>query len=294
MKAVPPLYWLARRAYRPARRILIMRRQVTVAKRYEPRGRPIVAIRHVLTNRETENFTYEISNVDELTEFLAEALEQPIGDIAGLVHELQTDTELTQALSEKLAKRVDRNNRAPYGRRIGWYVTTRVAKPKLVVETGTHDGLGSSVILRALERNVVEGSPGRLISIDVDQGSGWLVPDFLRASYEQRFEDSLGALRAIEDSIDLAVLDSLHSYDHEREELETIAQRSRSSTIAISDNPGSLAFADFCRDRGFRDLEFRERPVRHVHPGAGLALARFEPWRADNASRPASGIRGMS
>jgi predicted O-methyltransferase YrrM len=268
VKAVPPLHRLARR-------VVIVRRQVPLVKRYEVRGRPLLAIRHVLTNRETENFTYEISNVAELTAFLAEALEQPEASVAHLVHELQTDTELEQALREKLKKRVDRNNTAPYGRRIGWYVTTRIAKPKLVVETGTHDGLGSSVILRALELNSREGSPGRLISIDVDQSSGWLVPDFLRAGYEQRFEDSLAALRAIEDSIDLAVLDSLHSYDHEREELDTIALRSHSSTILISDNPGSQAFADFCRERGFRDLEFRERPVRHIHPGAGLALARF-------------------
>jgi predicted O-methyltransferase YrrM len=275
VKAVPLLYWLARR-------LVIVRQQMLVVKRYEPREQPLAAIRHVLTNRETENFTYEISNVDELTEFLAEALEQSRETIAELVQELQTDSELEQALGEKLAKRVDRNNRAPYGRRIGWYVTTRVAKPKLVVETGTNDGLGSSVILRALERNGAEGSSGRLISIDVDQRSGWLVPHFLRAGFEQRLEDSLGALRAIEDSIDLAVLDSLHSYDHEREELEIFAQRSRSSTIAISDNPGSHAFADFCRDHGFRHLEFRERPVRHIHPGAGLALAQFEPCRAGN------------
>lgn len=271
-----------------------MRGQVTVVKRYEAHGRPFVAIRHVLTIRETENFTYELSNVNELTEFLTDALEQSRRTIAELVHELQTDTELEQALREKLAKRVDRNNRAPYGRRIGWYVTTRVTKPKLVVETGTHDGLGASVILRAIERNEAEGSAGRLISIDVDQGSGWLVPDFLRASFEQRFEDSLVALSAIEDSIDLAVLDSLHSYDHEREELETIAQRSRSSTIAISDNPGSNAFADFCREQGFRALEFRERPVRHIHPGAGLALARFEPRRTGDAPRPSSNVRGAS
>lgn len=260
-----------------ARRIVLIREQVSVVKRFHPHERPFAAVRHVLTNRETTNFTYEIANVDELTEFLAEALGQPASSVGEIVQEIQGDVALEKALGEKLAQRVDRNNTAPYGRRIGWYVTTRIAKPALVVETGTHDGLGSSVILRALERNAREGSPGRLISIDIDRAAGWLVPGFLRANYEQSFNDSLAALRTIAEPIDLAVLDSNHSYDHEREELETIVQHARLSTIAISDNPGSRAFADFCRSRGFRDYEFRERPVRHMYPGASLALARFTP-----------------
>jgi len=279
LKSVPPLYRLAKRIQtmpeRIAARTQTMREQVPVVKRYNPRSQPLAAIRFVLTNREPTNFTYEIENLDELTDFLAHALDRPHESVAKLVAEIEGDVELEASLCQKLAKRTDRNRKAPYGRRIGWYVVTRIVKPKLAVETGTHDGLGASVILSALERNAREGAAGRLVSVDIGRNAGWLIPDLLRGSFEQRFEDSIDALRSIDDEIDLAVVDSAHAYEHERPALETIADRAHAWTIVISDNPGSRAFANFCASRGFRDYEFRERPRRHIYPGAGLALARF-------------------
>jgi predicted O-methyltransferase YrrM len=284
--AVPPLE-------RPVRRLALMTAQVPVVKRYGPARRPITAVRHVLTNRELGNFTYEIGNVGELTQLLAAALDEPEESVARLIRELQDDTELESALRGGLAERPDRNDSAPYGRRLGWYVITRVAKPRLVVETGTHDGLGSSVILRALARNALEGRPGRLLTVDIDPGAGWLIPTWLRGNLEQRFEDSLQALSSSE-TIDFAVVDSDHSYEHECEELEIIARRAEAGTVIVSDNPGSRAFADFCKSRGLRNLEFRERPLRHIHPGAGLALTRFVQSTLAEVPPPSSELRSCT
>jgi predicted O-methyltransferase YrrM len=258
------------------RRASTMARQVRNVWRYGAiPSRPLLAARHVLFDREVNNFTYQIENADELAEILAAALHEPSARMRELIRELDGDDQLRHAIEARLRARRDRNRTAPYGRRLGWYATARICKPRLVVETGTHDGLGSAVILRALELNAGEGVEGRLISIDLDPRSGWLVPDELRARYEQRFEDSVDGLASIRETVDLAVLDSAHVYDHELRELELLAERGADRTVVISDNPGSHAFGDFCSRRGLTVSEFWERPRRHIHPGAGLALARL-------------------
>jgi hypothetical protein len=40
------------------------------------------------------------------------------------------------------------------GRRIGWYAFARATKPKLVVETGVHQGIGAVTLIRALEKTL--------------------------------------------------------------------------------------------------------------------------------------------
>jgi hypothetical protein len=64
---------------------------------------------------------------------------------------------------------------------VAWYAVVRALKPQLIVETGIKQGLGSLVLLAALERNAGEGGSGRLISFDIDPFSGWVVPQRLRA-----------------------------------------------------------------------------------------------------------------
>jgi hypothetical protein len=57
-------------------------------------------------------------------------------------------------------------------------------KPRLVVESGVQDGLGSLAILRALARNHEDGHPGRLLSVDILATAGWLVPEIERSAWE--------------------------------------------------------------------------------------------------------------
>jgi len=269
-KAPPP----AKAAYR---RIEMMRRQTDSIRRYDAlRRQPVLALRHLLFNKELSNFTYAIRNVDELVRVLAGGLGLSSDEVAALARELEEDKTLRRAIRTRLRQRPDRNDDAPYGRRIGWYVLARVVRPRLIVETGTHDGLGSAVLARALERNALDGVEGRLISIDVDPNAGWLVPDDLRDRYEQRFDDSIAELERLGSTrIDLAILDSDHSFAHERRELELVASLASEGGIVVSDNPTSGAFADFCAARNVPVYEFWEKPKRHIHPGAGLAFTRL-------------------
>ncbi len=257
------------------------------------RRQPKVAVRHILFDREVTNFTYAIENLDELVDVLARGLNRPEDEIAALAQELEDDDTLRRAVRDQLATRSDRNRDAPYGRRTAWYVLVRTVQPRLVVETGTHDGLGSTVILRALARNALEGIQGRLISIDLDPKTGWLVPEMLKSRYEQRCGDSLAVLETLPaERIDLAVIDSAHVYEYERRELELIAARSSPEAVVVSDNPGSGSFADFCAGRNANLYTFWERPKRHIHPGAGMAFAQLgasgqlKNGEAGPASRP--------
>lgn len=251
-----------------------MCRQIANVRRYSSlRDRPLVSLKHVLFNRELVNFTYEIDNRDELVGLLSGLFAEPLDHIASLVRELDGNETLRHDLRQKLRTRSDRNRDTPFGRRLGWYVAVRLLKPRLTIETGTHDGLGSAVLLQALETNATEGDEGRLISIDIDPATGWLVPDRLRDRFQQLFGDSVSVLKQIAEPIDLAIIDSAHIGEHELAELGLLLRRAEHGTVYISDNPGTQSLSEFAAARGLVYGEFHERSHRHIHPGAGLGIA---------------------
>jgi methyltransferase family protein len=227
-------------------------------------------------NKEADNFTYDIANEDELAGFLAESLGADVADARRYVAELQQDDDLRTRLSRPLRTRRDRSSKIAYGRRLGWYAATRIAKPALVVETGIHDGLGSAVLLRALERNAAEGVEGRLLSFDFREDVGWLLDAELKRRWDPVIGDTKKTLPAAVAGreVGLFVHDSDHAYEHERFEFETIAVVAAPGAVLISDNAhAGNAFRDFCEQRGLEFQLFRERPLRHFYPGAGIGLA---------------------
>src|SRR5438105_2401515 len=90
-------------------------------------------------------------------------------DLLPLIDEIENDGELLSAFEAAVAP-VDAFQTKKFKSvhdlrfiRLLMYVLTRFKRPELVVETGVMHGLGSSFILRALERN----ASGRLVSIDL-------------------------------------------------------------------------------------------------------------------------------
>jgi len=238
--------------------------------------RPLDSLRYVLSDPEISNFTYEIGNYDELHRFLAAALEMPVADAERYSAELRGDRDLAERLSRRLATRRDRKRVPLYGRRVGWYCAARALKPGLAIETGVADGLGSAVLLRALERNRGEGHAGRLVGFDIDPGAGWLLDDELRAHYELVLADSKVALpRVLEGrTLDFFIHDSEHHYEHEMAEYRLAAPHLSARAVIFSDNAHAVpALADFSRTTGRRFAFFRERPVRHFYPGAGIGAS---------------------
>ena len=239
------------------------------------RRSPRSAIRYILFDREFDNFTYDIANVADLAAFLASALG---GDRA--VHrihldELGRDAPLARLLRQRLSGKADRNRVMPFGRRLGWYAVARWLKPRLIVETGVHDGLGSIALLRALERNEQDGSPGELLSFEVDPSAGWLIPEALRSRHTIVVGNSLEQIpAAVSDrGVTLFIHDSDHRREHEAAEFELIAPYLVPGAAVISDNSHSTtALAEFSQRHGLRYSFWREVPVRHFYPGAGIGL----------------------
>lgn len=255
--------------------------------------RPLATARFLLLDRETTNFTYDISNEHELLEFIADALGRPLANVQTYARELHGDDQLRGWLRAAIRKRRDRNVEPRYGRRLGWYCLTRLTRPRLVIETGTHDGLGSCLFARALQRNHDEGHAGQLLSFDIDPGTGWLLPQpllpFVRLVRGDIRQTLLAQLReAGPQSVDLFLHDSDHRYEHEVFEIEATQPFLSPTGILLSDNAhDTSALRDFSRRHGFSFGFWREQPRNHPYPGAGLGLAR--PGKATNHPNRAGG-----
>ena len=255
---------------RAARRALNLWRYRQAAAR-----KPLPALRYLIRGRELTNFTYDISNTGELALVVGAALALPAPDVEQFIRELEGDEDFIDGLRARLRQHGGREDEPRFGRRLGWYCVVRATRPSVVVETGSHDGLGTALLARALSRNAESGAPGVVMSFDVDPASGWLVDQSLQPYVERHIGDARETLPAalVDRRVGVFVHDSLHTYEHERFELETALAHRDDEIVLISDNShASTALPDVCAEHGLRYLLFRERPVDHFYPGAGMGL----------------------
>jgi hypothetical protein len=233
--------------------------------------------RFVLASPEPDNYTYEISNEAELAGWVARVLGCEVPVVQTFVDEPRSDPKLAVRLREATAGRwLWSKRRPPFGKRVGWYAVARGLRPRLVIEVGAHDGLGSLLLLRALELNEQEGFPGRLVSFDVNPSAGWLVGSDPR--WELRIEPSgegMGAVLADAGPLDLFVYDGWHTFEAEHADLALAAEHLSSGGVLMSDDAQVTgALRSLCRERGLAYDEFQELPVGHFYPGAVLAAGR--------------------
>lgn len=237
---------------------------------------PLLALSFVLFDPELDNYTYDLGNLDELGGFLARVLKLDRQRVDAYIREIEQDEAFRSDLNARLRLHPDRKPTALYGRRVGWYCMVRVTRPRLIIETGVHDGLGSSVLLQALHRNSMEGDAGRLYGIDINPKAGWLIPSQLRERFTLVTEDSATALPKImrDQAVDLFIHDSDHRYAHEFKEFELVAGGLSAGGILLSDNSHSTsALKDFSEARSRTYAFWQEQPKGHFYPGGGIGMS---------------------
>lgn len=141
------------------------------------------------------------------------------------------------------------------------YLLVRATRPRVVVETGVHNGMSSAFMLLAMADN----GEGRLHSIDLPpdprilaQGTnplpegkapGWLIPSALRARHSLRLgpaEELLPRVLAEERPLSLFLHDSDHAYSHMMFEMGLAWRYLQPGAWMVVDNiEQNRAFGDF-------------------------------------------------
>ena len=143
------------------------------------------------------------------------------------------------------------------------YAVVRALAPDCVVETGIANGVSSSYLLLALQKN----KRGRLHSIGLadaaflpeGKGPGWLVPNWLRAAWQVHLGDTCDILPRLLrhlGKIGIFIHDSLHTYDHMMWEFETAYPHLLCGGLLISDDAlWNDSFCDFARKKGASEVQ---------------------------------------
>jgi hypothetical protein len=260
-------------AVSPAGRSAALPLRVSQVFRYDAR---VLAhsVDWLVHDRETTNFTYELTEInrDQLAWFVSTVTGATVRQVRQWFAELETDGRFRSAVTARLASNPTRRicaERPRLGRRYGWYALVRALQPEVVVETGTHLGLGSCVIAAALLRN----GHGRLATIDIDDDSGYLIGEPWMEVVDRHVGSSLDVLEKLRD-VDMFLHDSLHTHEYETKELTAVEPNLRPGAVVLSDNAhDSTALSEWAERNGRQYLFFREQPTGHWWPGDGIGIA---------------------
>jgi len=214
--------------------------------------------------RELDNFTYDLTdkNKGDLAAMIAVVTGAPPSAVRTYLDEPE----------QELGSHYGGSN--GFGRRLGWYAIVRIAKPRIVIETGVHRGLGAAVLCAALKRNAEEGHEGRYYGTDINTGAGDLLLDPWRQFGEILYGDSIASLEAFRGQVDLFINDSDHSAEYEYREYRTILPKLSDRAILLADNAHvSESLRRFSEEEGRKYLFFREEPREHWYPGGGIGVS---------------------
>lgn len=233
---------------------------------------------YVLLDPELSSYSFELGNEAEVIAGLAAAIGRQQAELAAYAAETHHDPELNEMLTRHLRWRFDMKRRLPLGNRLAWYVLVRAYKPKLVVETGIYHGLGSLALLRALERNRQEGSPGELMSFDTLPSAGSVVREEARHGWS-RFIGSTHdlLLPALENRrVDMLFHDTLHTEENQRFEFEAALTHATDNLLLLDASGGHTGTLEaICAEREGIHHRVWMRSRNHVLRGYNLAFATF-------------------
>jgi predicted O-methyltransferase YrrM len=236
-------------------------------------------LRYVLKSNETHSFTYALTEINEkyLCHTISIVTKESLATVKKYFDELKNDTELKKYLKEKimLSEQKDKlDQRYEFTSRLAWYAIIRIIKPNVVVENGVSLGISALLMCRALQKNRIEGQPGKYIGIDIDPQAGFLVnDDFFGQEANILIGDALSVLKNFKESVDFYFSDGLRYFDYEKEEFNLLQPYLNAKSIIVSNKLYfSSALADFSEKNGRNLIYFKESP-KHWYSGAGIGIS---------------------
>lgn len=255
---------------------LRIRRRLVFALSYYKRNIKL-AYRWAKTDSEDSNFYYNLDprNEDYLVALISNIMNAPKMIVEKYVNEIKNNQDLRKRLkNELISSGYPRDIEINFARRIGWYAIARIMKPKVIVETGVDHGVGACVLSEAIFKNEQEGFPGRYFGTDINLEAGKLLSDKYRRFSTILYGDSIESLNGLNESIDLFINDSDHSSDYELLEYQAVLNKLSDRSVIIGDNSHVTDRLLRFSEQTFRNFYFfREEPLDHWYPGAGIGIS---------------------
>jgi hypothetical protein len=235
---------------------------------------PVDKLRYVLWAPELGDLSFDMADPEATAAFLAEALGVTPEEAFAALREVVEDPQLREDYA-RLRKPSLLPRQLALSARGPWWVIARLRKPRLIVETGVWYGLGSAMLLRALELNAQEGHEGRLISFDPDPTGGWLVPErlksrwtWIQATTDEALESSLQGLE-----VDFFIHDTPSNYSRECAEFEVVRRHASPGAVLLSSNgENTTALRELCEEHGMPYHHHRYLAERHFYVPRGMSL----------------------
>lgn len=234
----------------------------------------------MFTSNEDTNYTYDLTqkNIQELIKLMEIIFPDYSQEkISALIGEINDDLLFKNKLQQKISTSSYKDfsdKKIKFSKRIGWYLVTRILKPKVIVETGVDKGLGSMVLCKALEKNHEEGYLGKYYGTDINPNAGYLFEEPLTKYGTILYGDSIKSLNNLNEKVDLFINDSDHSSSYEYEEYQIIKNKISKYGIILGDNAHVTdKLLQFSLENQRHYLFFKEYPKNHWYPGGGIGIS---------------------
>lgn len=236
------------------------------------------AARWIVGSREFSDFSYDIDAAGVLSTAAAVSIMTGVPAATARDHatELMGDAEFRADYGRRVAGTRLKYTTDPdlrYSKSLVFYLIVRCLKPRLVVEAGTLNGLGSMTICRALQRNTHEGWAGRLITIDSRSDRGEFLDGAEHRLVTRWTGDSTRMLQTIDEPIDFFVHDTTDDATHCAAQFAAVAPRLADGAVMLT-SWFNTQFVDFCERQQMTFLELADRPREHWYAGSRYGMAR--------------------
>lgn len=257
----------------------VIRSFLRFARAYRFAARPTHQALKWLTSSHELIYGYDIRPTSKLymINTIARLFDLPFEDVEKYYDELEEDKDLRADIEERVRTTSERFSvQLPVkygGKRIAWYILTRIMKPALVVECGIDRGLGTALIAKALIQNGKEGKPGRVLGLDITPFAGLMIPPEYLSVAEIVLGNSVDTLNGIDGNIDLLIHDS--HVDETEDYRITLEKLATDGLIVGGESAYTTHLFDFAHQNGLEFSFWKEMSIDHPYDGAGLGFA----WR---------------